>query len=367
MKKINAKTKDNNYSIYLGNNILNLLEKKIKESCPNTIKIAIILDSKIPNKFKKKIKIMLKKYELYVCIFNSSEKNKNIKYSNIIIEKLLLNKFSRTDLIIGIGGGIVGDVSGFIASILKRGINFINVPTTLLAQVDSSVGGKTGVNSQYGKNLIGSFYQPKLVIIDTAFLDSLPRREIICGYAEIIKHAIIKDPKFFNWLKKSSYQIIEKRQMKSLIFAIYQSCKIKLSFVEQDQKEKKIRMILNFGHTFAHAIEVYNGYNTKINHGEAVLIGMMIAIKLSVLKKICSKNTLLEIKNIYKNNKLNYELRNKFKNIKINKLLNFMQNDKKNNDKKINLILLRKIGKTTMPGKFKFSPQILKNNLEKII
>ena len=202
MKNQEVKFKSQNYSIIIGKNTINVLPKKIKLLCPNTKKIALIIDKKIPQKFKKKLKNKLKKYDILLLPFIANEKNKNINTVNFFLKALLSKNFNRTDLIIGVGGGIAGDVIGFIASIYKRGINFINIPTTLLAQVDSSIGGKTGVNSHHGKNLIGSFYQPKLVINDTSFIDSLPKREMICGYAEILKHSIIKDKKFFNWLEK---------------------------------------------------------------------------------------------------------------------------------------------------------------------
>ncbi len=148
------------------------------------------------------MKQILRRYEISIFYFTANEKNKSIKTANFYLEKLLKNNFNRSDLIIGMGGGITGDFTGFVASIFKRGINFINIPTTLLSQADAAIGGKTAVNSRYGKNLIGSFYQPKFVLNDTEFLKSLPRKEIICGYAEILKHSIIKDKKLFNWLKK---------------------------------------------------------------------------------------------------------------------------------------------------------------------
>ncbi len=368
MRTYNLKSKSNtnNYSIIIGKNILNILPLKIRELCPRTQKIALIIDSNIPNNFQKKIKNHLKQYEIFYFKFNASEKNKSIQITNLILEKLLSKNFNRSDVILGIGGGITGDVAGFISSIYKRGINFINIPTTLLAQVDSSIGGKTGVNAKYGKNLIGSFYQPKLVLSDVNFLTSLPKREMVCGYAEILKHAIIKDKKFFNWLKYNTDNILIKRNLTSLIFSIHKSCKIKLSFVNKDVNEKKSRMILNFGHTFAHAIEGINKYSKKINHGEAVLIGMVLATKFSVKKKICSKNTLNEILSIYKKNNLNFNLynSNKIKNYK--KIIYFMKNDKKNNDKKINFILLKKIGKTTLPNQFKFSVEQLTKEFNNI-
>ena len=216
--------------------------------------------------------------------FEANEKNKSLSKVDYFLNILLSKNFNRSDLLIGVGGGITGDVAGFVASIYKRGISFINIPTTLLAQVDSAIGGKTGVNTSHGKNLIGSFSQPKLVLIDTAFIDSLPKREMICGYAEILKHSIIKDEKFFNWLEKNTKSILAKKP-ESLIYAIKKSCQIKMYFVLKDVNEKNMRMILNFGHTFAHAIEAKNKYSKKITHGEAVLIGMILATKLSVLKK----------------------------------------------------------------------------------
>ena len=203
------------------------------------------------------------------------------------MNKLLELNFNRTDLIIGIGGGIIGDMTGFVSGIYKRGINFINLPSTLLAQVDSVLVERQGVNSKYGKNLIGSFYNPKVVISETEFLKSLPKREIICGYAEILKHAIIYDKKFFNFLKKNTKILSTKNKI--LVKSILKSCKIKLNFTEKDFKENNLRMKLNFGHTFAHALEIQNKYSNKLNHGEAVLIGMLIAIKISKLKNVCSK------------------------------------------------------------------------------
>ena len=186
-------------------------------------------------------------------------------------------------------------MAGFVASIVKRGVNFINIPTTLLAQVDSAIGGKTGVNSNLGKNLIGSFYQPKLVISDTSFLNSLPKKEMICGYAEILKHSIIKEKKFFNWLKVNTKNILLKKP-RELTYAIKKSCQIKIFIVKKDVNEKNLRMILNFGHTFAHAIEAKNKFSKKITHGEAVLSGMILASRLSLIKNVCNVSTVKGIR-----------------------------------------------------------------------
>tara|TARA_B100000767_G_scaffold130618_1_gene123985 strand:- start:969 stop:2081 length:1113 start_codon:yes stop_codon:yes gene_type:complete len=362
IQEIKFNNQNKNYSILIGNNILKILPNKIKLLCPQAKKVALIFDKNIPSKFKKKLLNDLNKYELTSFYFNPNEKSKSLKSVNYFLNKLLLNNFNRSDLVIGIGGGITGDLTGFVASIYKRGINFINIPTTLLSQVDAAIGGKTGVNSNYGKNLIGSFSQPKLVISDTSFLKSLKKKEMVCGYAEVLKHAIIKDKKFFSWLRLNTKYIFL-QEPKKLIYAIKKSCKIKLSFVSKDVDEKKLRMILNFGHTFAHAIEVKNNYSKNTTHGEAVLAGMILATKLSVIKKVCNKKTLNEIMDIYKANNLNYTF-DKYKNTKeIINLIPYLKNDKKNNDEKINFILLNKIGKTTSPNKYKISI----NELKKII
>ena len=359
MKTQVIELKNKNYSIVIGKNTINILSKKIKLTCPKVRKIALIIDKKIPNRFRKKITKNLKNYNVLLLPFNASEKNKSIKSINYLLKTLLSKNFNRSDLIIGVGGGITGDVVGFVASIFKRGINFINIPTTLLAQVDSAIGGKTGINSIYGKNLIGSFYQPRLVISDTSFISSLPEKEMICGYAEILKHSIIKDKKFFSWLENNTKAILKKK-ISQLIYAIRKSCEIKMNIVNKDVDEKNLRMILNFGHTFAHAIEVKSNYSKKITHGEAVLSGMVLATKLSVIKKMCSHQILKRIKNIYHQNNLDYTFKKYSNQSAINKLIPYLKNDKKNNDDKINFILLKKIGKTALPNESKISINGLK-------
>ena len=365
IQKISFKNQQKKYSILLGNNILKILSNQVKIYCPQTKKIALIFDKGVPSKFKKIISNNLKKYQVFSYNFKANEKTKSLKSVNFFLENLFSKNFNRSDLVIGIGGGITGDLVGFVASIFKRGINFISIPTTLLSQVDAAVGGKTGVNSSYGKNLIGSFSQPKLVISDTSFLKSLKKKEMICGYAEILKHAVINDKSFFNWLKLNSKYIFS-YETKKLIYAIKKSCKIKLSFVNKDVNEKNLRMILNFGHTFAHAIEVKNNYSKNTTHGEAVLVGMILATKLSVIKKVCNPKVFKDLIDIYKKNNLNYVLK-KYKNSKeINNLIPFLKNDKKNNDEKINFILINKIGKTTLPNKHKISVNELKKSVRRL-
>tara|TARA_Y100001958_G_C21225451_1_gene550834 strand:+ start:551 stop:1669 length:1119 start_codon:yes stop_codon:yes gene_type:complete len=366
IQQVKFKAFPNSYSIIIGNKILSILPKKIKILCPKVKKIALIIDNNVPYKIKSSLKNKLKKYDLVFLNFNANEKSKSIKTVNSFIEKLLFLNFNRSDLIIGIGGGITGDVTGFIASIFKRGINYINIPTTLLAQVDASIGGKTGVNSSYGKNLIGSFYQPKLVISDTSILNSLSKKDLICGYAEILKHAIIKDKKFFIWLKKNTKNILTKKT-KYLNYAIKKSCLIKMFFVNKDVNEKNKRMILNFGHTFAHALETRNNFSNKLSHGEAVLSGMILESRLSLLLGLCSQKTINEIVGIYKKNNLSYTFKKFSTSKSIRDLIPFLKNDKKNDDKRINFLLLKDIGKTAQPNKNKISINSLKNFSKSLI
>ena len=341
--KLHVKTGNQKYPIFIGNNILNKLNKILKENLINFNQCLVIADKNVPKKLIHKALSSLPKKKISLHYFRSSEKNKNQKSINNILSILLSKNFNRNDCVISIGGGITGDISGFAASMFKRGLKFINIPTTLLSQVDSSIGGKTGINNKYGKNLIGAFYQPSLVISDIVFLKSLPKREIICGYGEILKHAIIADKKFFSFLNINGSQILN---LKSPLIekAIFRSCSIKKKVVETDEKEFGIRKILNFGHTFAHAYEAALGYSKKLNHGEAVILGIKTAAKFSLLNNILN---IKEFKLIESHlNKLNLPKNiNEFCSTKdSDKILSFMKKDKKNNTNKINLVLLKNIG-----------------------
>ena len=343
LTKLQIKTGSKNYPIYIGNNILGKFKKILKDNLINFNQCLVIVDKNVPKKLVDKVLNSLPKKKISLHFFNSSEQNKSQKIINIILSILLSKNFNRNDCVISVGGGITGDISGFVASIFKRGLKFINIPTTLLSQVDSSIGGKTGVNSKYGKNLIGTFYQPSFVISDIAFLKSLPKREIICGYGEILKHAIIADKKFFSFLDINGSQILN---LKSPLIekTIFRSCSIKKKVVEADEKEMGIRKILNFGHTFAHAYEATLGYSKKLNHGEAVILGIKTAAKFSL------ENDILNIKdfNLIENhlNRLNLpkNINNFFSKKNLNNILSFMKKDKKNNTNKVNLVLIKGIG-----------------------
>ncbi len=215
--------------------------------------------------------------------------------------------------------------------------------TTLLSQVDSSVGGKTGINTSQGKNLIGSFYQPKIVISDVDFLKSLPFREIVCGYAEIVKHALIANKKFYNFLDKNIHKILNLKSP-TLEKSIYESCKIKKLIVEKDEKEKNLRKILNFGHTFAHAYEASLNFSKKLNHGEAVILGMKSAFEFSHNKKLISQREFDSAFKHLNNSHFPISIKNYFTIKEINRIVSFMMRDKKNSSKNIKLMLIKKIG-----------------------
>ena len=349
--KLNVKTNSDNYPIIIGSNLIKNLSSHLSKNSIIFDQCLLVVDKNVPKKLINKISQGLKKKKIFKFNFDANEKNKNIKIVNEILKVLLNKNFSRQDCLITVGGGITGDVGGFAASLYKRGLNFINIPTTLLSQVDSSIGGKTGVNTKEGKNLIGSFYQPKMVISDTEFLKSLPKREIICGYGEIFKHSLILNKNFFKYLNINWSKVLN---LKSPFIekAIYESCKIKKTIVEKDEKEKNIRKILNFGHTFAHAFEASLGYSKKLNHGEAVILGIITALEFSLSVKLIKFNEYnLILKHVLKAG-LPSNINNYFSKKDLNKILKFMSKDKKNISKKINLILLKKIGSTMINNEY---------------
>ena len=343
IKKLIVNSNSQKYPIIIGPNIISKLSTLIKINSIKFNKCLLVIDKNIPKKMIATIKKNLQNKRKYVIFIKANEINKNQKNIDKIIKILLDKNFSREDCLISIGGGIVGDISGFAASIFKRGTQFINIPTTLLSQVDSSIGGKTGINTSHGKNLIGNFYQPKLVISDISFLKTLPQREIICGYGEILKHSLIANKNFYKYLDRYIFNVLN---LKSPFIekAIYESCKIKKKIVEKDEKEKNLRKVLNFGHTFAHAYEASLGYSKKLNHGEAVLLGINSALKFSLNKKLLKNNEYKSIIKHFVKSKLPIDLKNKFSSKDLNKIISFMSKDKKNNSSMINLILLNKIG-----------------------
>lgn len=216
-------------------------------------------------------------------ILPHGEGSKSFASLENLMSNLLDQKPDRNTTLIALGGGVIGDLTGFAASILLRGVDFIQIPTTLLAQVDSSVGGKTGINTKQGKNLVGSFYQPRLVLADIGALATLPRRELLAGYAEIVKYGVIDDLAFFEWLEQNGEAVVG-GNAGALTYCVLESCKTKARIVAQDERESGVRALLNFGHTLGHALEAETGYSDRLLHGEAVSIGMMLALMLSVCR-----------------------------------------------------------------------------------
>ena len=269
-----------------------------------------------------------------VITIKDGEHYKTIDTWSKIIDKLTAMRANRDTTIIALGGGVLGDIAGFAAATFMRGLPFIQVPTTLLAQVDSSVGGKTGVNHKDGKNLIGSFYQPRMVISDIDVLSTLPDREYKCGLAEIIKYGAIYDVDFFAWLESNMSELLN-RVPKKLIYAISRSCQIKANIVGEDEFEIGKRAILNFGHTFGHALENIMGYG-ELLHGEAVAIGMIIASKLSPINSLERNRLISLIKSANLPHKI--ELNDE------NQMLDVMRTDKKVKNKKLRFVLLRSLG-----------------------
>ncbi len=343
MKQIKINTNTKKYKIIFGSNIIKNISKILKKEKLNFSKCLVLFDNKIPKSKLNILKSSLKTKKKFYFSFNANEKNKSSKSLDKIHDYLFIRNFNRNDCIISFGGGITGDVGGYAASTYKRGIKFINIPSTLLAQVDSAIGGKTGINNKFGKNLIGSFYQPDLVISDIDLLKTLPKREIICGYAEILKSSLIDGKHKFDFLDKNLVQILNLNTNK-IIKAVINSCNLKKKIVEKDEKEKNLRKVLNLGHTFAHAYEASLQYSKKLNHGEAVILGIRNAIKYSNNIKLLSDKNYKRIndhlnKIIMKNNFLSL-----FKKKDVNKIVKYMKSDKKNISSKINLILIKNFG-----------------------
>jgi 3-dehydroquinate synthase len=239
-------------------------------------KVAVISNPKVSGLHLQKLFSKIIADEVFLVTVPDGEEYKNMESINLILESLFNHRLNRNSVLIGFGGGVIGDMTGFVASIFNRGIDFVQIPTTLLSQVDASVGGKTGINNKFGKNLIGAFHQPKAVYIDTNFLNTLPKREFASGVAEIVKMAVVFDSEFFEWLES-----VDLRENKDdLTKAIRRSVELKAQVVSEDEKEKGARASLNYGHTFGHVIENETGYSGLL-HGEAVAIGIVMANKLA--------------------------------------------------------------------------------------
>lgn len=337
MKKIKVDITDkSNFTIYIGYPIEKIVKNLNFEKFGN--KIIILSDKRVYSIYGEKLKKILEitGKKINEVVIPPGERQKNFNNVLNIIKKLLEFKVNRDDIILNLGGGVISDIGGFIASIYMRGIKYGNIPTTLLAQVDASIGGKTGINMEKGKNLVGSFYQPIFIYIDLKTLSTLPYKEIKQGLSEIIKYGIIKNRKIFESLEKISIKELEE----NLEYLVRESIKIKIDVVKKDEKEKKgLREILNFGHTLGHGIEFSN--LKRFSHGEAVYLGMIGESFISFKKGICGKEIFERIKELGK--KFNFSTT--FEKIDIEFLVNFLKYDKKIKKEKLRFVLPERIGK----------------------
>ncbi|WP_343182492.1 3-dehydroquinate synthase [Buchnera aphidicola] len=351
-KCIYVKTKDHEYPIFIGKNIFE--NKSNFDFFSSGNRLILVTNNTIEKCWKKKIinNILMYPVLLDEFILPDGESYKNLDSVNLLLSYLLKNNHNRNSILLALGGGVIGDLTGFVASIYQRGIKFIQVPTTLLSQVDAAIGGKTGVNHILGKNMIGTFYQPSAVFTDINFLFTLPKRQLISGFAEVIKYAISFNFNFFLWIEKNFVNLLS-MNLNDLLYCIRTCCEIKSHIVHLDEREKGMRALLNLGHTYGHAIEAYFKYSYWL-HGEAVSIGMVMACRTAELLGLISTTTVTRVINLL----------NQFglpvyapKNMLPEKYIQYMLRDKKNTTNGINLILPCDIGKT----------EIFKNIDQKII
>ncbi len=280
------------------------------------------------------------------CILPDGEQHKTLQTAGWVFDALVGKRMNRDAVVLALGGGVVGDIAGFAAACYQRGIAYVQVPTTLLAQVDSSVGGKTGVNHSGGKNLIGAFYQPLAVVADTDTLATLPDRELRAGLAEIIKYGCVWDPLLFDWVDHNMAKLLA-RDTDALTYAISRSCEIKATIVAKDEREQNLRAILNFGHTFGHAIEAATGYETYL-HGEAVGLGMLIAADLSQRLGLIDKAVKARVRDIL----VRAGLPTEAPHVGAAKAYELMQMDKKVLGGSVRLVLLEKLGRAIVTANY---------------
>ena len=337
LKILNVDLGNKSYPIYIGRDLLS--DKTCFEKHISGQQVMVVTNSTVAPIYLDKVIKLLDKCKTEVTILPDGEQYKTLETANIIFDALLKAKFDRTATLIALGGGVVGDITGFAAASYQRGVNFIQIPTTLLSQVDSSVGGKTGVNHELGKNMVGAFHQPQAVIIDVDTLETLNDREFSAGMAEVIKYGLLGNVDFLLELEKNVDAIMN-RDKNLIIDAVYRSCEDKANIVAEDEFEHGKRSLLNFGHTFGHGIENILGYGTYL-HGEAISIGMYMAAKLSELEGNLSVDDVERVKNILTKAKLPCNIEGE---VSSENLIKAMSIDKKAIDGNIRLVLLKYLG-----------------------
>ncbi|MDR2875412.1 MAG: 3-dehydroquinate synthase [Methylobacillus sp.] len=346
MQTLTVELGDRAYPIHIGQNLLaraDLILPHLKRK-----QVAIVSNTTVAPLYLEKLAEPLREagVEVIPIELPDGEQYKNAETLNIIYDALLTQRCERSTTLIALGGGVVGDMCGFAAATFLRGVPFIQIPTTLLAQVDSSVGGKTGINHPLGKNMIGAFYQPQLVLADTETLNTLPERELSAGIAEVIKYGLIRDHAFFDWLETNMTKLMV-CDPDALAYAIQRSCENKAEVVAADEKESGERALLNLGHTFGHAIENGMGYGAWL-HGEAVAAGTMLAARMSQRMGWLKAAEVARITRIFKAAGLPVDAPA----LGVEKYLDLMSLDKKVADGKIRLVLLHGIGKAIITGEY---------------
>lgn len=354
MDIINAKikSKEYNYRIFVGSSILDELVEFIRKNHSGK-KVAVIMGENTSRMHKPKLSKILNHLTPLFITIPSGESIKSREMKEEIEDNLLEHKFGRDSIIIAIGGGVIGDLAGFVASTFNRGIPIIHVPTTLLAMADSSIGGKTAINTKHGKNLIGTFHQPDAVFADMDFLETLPDDEFKSGLAEIIKQGIIQDKELFDFLEKHAKDILE-RKKDVLQHVIKRSIELKKQVFELDSHEMGLRQILNFGHTVGHALEAYNNY--KMKHGFAVAAGMIVEARISAMTKNLKEDEEKRMKNIIKA----FGFPSLDSNISTSRIIGLMASDKKSKGNRPRFVLIDKIGKAKeKDGNFSFEVETI--------
>ncbi len=318
-------------------------------------RVFVISDSHVAPLYLERLQVSLSlsKIDSSYIILPSGEQTKSLAILEKLLDLLLAARCERRTALVALGGGVIGDLTGFAATILLRGIDLIQIPTTLLSQVDSAIGGKTGINTPYGKNLIGSFYQPCIVIIDISTIETLPVREIRAGYAEVVKYGCLDSPSFFKWLEIHGSQLLA-GDLAARHYAVRMSCAIKARFVSADEREDGPRALLNLGHTFGHALEVETGFGSELRHGEAVSVGLVLAFDLSVRLGLCPGAEADRLRSHLTAVGLPVTIRQVLaRPPEPARLLAHMARDKKVQDGRMQFVMARRIGRSFLNGTVK--------------
>ncbi len=356
IKTLNLDLGERSYPIYIGTSLLSrvdLLSPYLGDG-----RLVVVSNETVAPLYLEKVMTVLAQYQPLSIVLPDGERYKTLEVLDRVFTALLNEHCDRRTTLAALGGGVIGDMTGFAAACYQRGVPYVQMPTTLLAQVDSSVGGKTGVNHPLGKNMIGAFYQPRCVIIDTDTLATLPDRELSAGVAEVIKYGLIRDREFFDWLENNMDQLLH-RESQALSFAIYRSCRNKAEIVSADEKEAGVRALLNLGHTFGHAIETGMGYGEWL-HGEAVAAGIAIAAQLSRQMGWLDTADVERIETLLKRARLPVRAPAA---MDTSRFLELMAVDKKAQAGRLRLVLLKAVGEATVTGDF--PPALLIETLQR--